>query len=110
MPNIAAITADARVLLQDKVVPYRYEAVELDGYARDAVATFLRLRPDLRIGIEWSRFGTAVEVPATLDDYWPLLSEYVAAKAELRDDQFTNDGRVIALLQKVRSGLVTTGL
>lgn len=111
MPSLSEVTAEARVLLQDLVAPYRYDEAQLQGYARDAIATFLRLRPDLRIGVSWSRFGTESEVPEPLaDDYWPMLSEYVAAKAELRDDQFTNDGRVVALLQKVRSGLLTTGL
>lgn len=104
------LTTDARAILQDTRTPYRYTDTDLLRYVEDGVSTFLRIRPDLRVGYGW-RPGQP-DIPASLEEsgYRPLLAEYVAAKAELRDDQFVENGRVVALLQKVRAGLLTPGV
>jgi hypothetical protein len=94
--------------MQDTRQPYRVSDADLLLYAEEGIDTFLRIRPDLKIGIT----RTPGQVPATFDEggYTPLLTEFIAAKAELRDDQAMNETRVVALMQKVQGGLVSTGI
>jgi len=108
MATLAALVSEARGILQDRREPYRYSDDDLLNYARDAVVAAFRVRPDLRIGVDWLRDDT--DFPSVLEDYWAPSVEYVTAAAELRDDQFSQDGRAAALLQKFRASLMSTGL
>lgn len=110
MPSLLTEAAtEARLILQDTVSPYRYPTADLLVYARDGVATFFRVRPDLRIGLTWTTSDTTVPV-SLQEGYWSLLVEYIAAKAEMRDDQSMTDTRVVALLRKVQSGVLGLGI
>jgi hypothetical protein len=108
MSALSAAVTDVRTVLNDTASPHRYADADLERYLVDGISTMFRMRPDLRIGVTWTREST--DIPDVFDDFLPLLTEYAAAKAELRDDQFATDGRVVALFQKVRAGLLTPGV
>lgn len=97
-----------RQVLQDlDSAGYRYPTADLVGYTNDAVLEAKRLRPDLFVGA----YAKALpQVSATAPDFsavaFPLpdscfvaTSNYVAGRAELRDDEYAIDGRAMTFVQ-----------
>lgn len=96
------ITA-ARTLVQDQRVPYRYPNADLALYVSEAVSEARRIRPDLFFGASratipaYTGTNLALVVPMP-DNYFAPVVNYVAGRAEMRDDTFSVDGRAMTLV------------
>lgn len=113
-PVSDAISA-ARIILKDALAA-RYSDEDLAHYASEGVAAMYRIRPDLMVGGYTERpVYTAASLstplpPAIADEYMEPLARFIAGHAELRDDQFSQDGRAVTLLQMMRAALLTPGV
>lgn len=97
-----------RQVLQDQDQNnYRYPTSDLIGYLNDAVTEAKRIRPDLFIGTYNKTRAFVSDVPTT--DYstvvFPLPDScftpavgYVVGFTEIRDDEFSDDGRAMTFL------------
>lgn len=92
----------------DKV---RYTDTELLGYAVDAYLLLRRYRPDLFLSSwtlpDWSSFTVGTTFLAAPDEYMPVLADYVAARAEFKDDEHVVAERAQALYKLFMAGLRT---
>lgn len=112
MATFQEIIDNARIILNDQYTDsntvLRYTEPQLLVYARQAVIESRRLRPDLFLSNltgSFPKFTEADTVPMP-DEYHSALADYVAHRAEMRDDEFEVDGRASSLFQKFKSGLV----
>lgn len=112
LDTVADYIADARVLLQDTVQPYRYADAELVENLNLALLEMRRLRPDLNRS--WLRaappsYSSASPNTAVAVDYAyrSALLYYICGQAQLRDDEQTQDNRAALFLQKFMAQLVT---
>jgi hypothetical protein len=97
----------ARIPLQDNA-KVRYTDAVLLTYLNDAVRLTLKNRPDLFIG-NWAAFDGAdltltdpVPIPAL---YRSAVSDYIAGRAELTDDEYSENNRSVMLIQSFLLGL-----
>lgn len=133
MPFTAAdAIGQSRHILQDREEPYRYTEPELVLILNTAMSEIRRLRPDAFAGTI-----TTLSTPSFYDpdgpdpadgsipttDPWPIdemffapVVEYVAAYAELRDDEFVDgaqsseSGRAQLLHQRFIARLLTNSM
>ena len=99
MATLQNVIDGARVVLQD-ADKVRYTDAQLLGYANDGIVLGFKYRPDFRLGNYTVALGTYVaadQVPFPVQ-YQHLLKYYVVSSAELRDDEYSQDGRAAALL------------
>jgi hypothetical protein len=110
------VLMEARVLLQDtEDAPYRYTNAILLPILNRGLRAIAMLRPDACFETySRSRLNVPIVTAETLSDefafdeiFQPGLVEYLVGMAEIVDDEFTNDGRAITLLQRFRTGLVS---
>ena len=112
MATFQQIIDDARVLLNDVVVDQttvpRYTEAQLLGYARAALVDARRMRPDLFLSNMTTAFPayTASSTVPIAEEYIIPLIDYVAHRAELRDDEFAVEGRAAALFSKFKAGML----
>lgn len=101
--TVSDALAEARIVLQDQVVPYRYPDDDLLRYLNNSFAEMRRVRPDLFVG----RFSTplpsytSTELADTYpleDMYFPASVSYMVSMAEMRNDQSAVDGRAASFL------------
>ncbi|MGE0677767.1 hypothetical protein [Pseudolabrys sp.] len=110
LATVSDYVTEARVLLQDTIAPYRYSDSELVLALSIAVQEARRIRPDLFL----SYFGalpsftandsTAVPVD---EQYRSAFVFYMVGRAQLRDDEGTQDSRAAAFIGTFRSQLLT---
>lgn len=105
--TVQNIIDDARVILQD-TAKTRYTDAQLINGCNYALFTINRLRPDLffsSIGSPQTALvaGSTFPLPPQFE---PVVSNYVAARAELRDDEYSVDGRAAALLAEFKNALL----
>lgn len=113
LETVGAYLKEARVLLQDTIVPYRYEDDQLVDCLNIGILEARRLRADLflpKFEIAWADPAlpdpSAIVVP--IDPmYRAALVYYIVGKAQLRDDEATTDTRAGAFLSKFTSSLTT---
>lgn len=113
------LVTEARELLQDTLSPYRYEDQFILNSLNRGLQDLGRIRPDA-----YYRFYranslnipliTLSETPASDETAWtevfgldmmfytPLMA-YTVGSVELTDDEFTVDGRAMALLSQFRN-------
>lgn len=112
MTTFQQVIDDARVLLNDESHAegdtLRYTEAQLLNYAKQAVLEARRIRPDLFL---FNLFSALPDYAATdsvpmPDEYRSCLGDYVAARAEMRDDEFTVDGRAAAMRQQFKAALL----
>lgn len=108
--TVRQVVSGARGVLQDVRAPYRYSDDELARTVSDAIGEMRRIRPELFIAS--LRAELPMYTAATMDTNAPVpdmyfvpLVNFVAGRAELRDDQFTTDGRAVTLLQLFASSI-----
>jgi hypothetical protein len=106
--TVGDCVTQARTLLNDSDGT-RYSDADLIGYINDAVQEARALRPDLFL----PNVGTDPADVAALSAAFPLPNmyfratyEWITAMAELRDDQFSVDGRAAMLLGQLPRKLV----
>lgn len=99
--KVADILASVRDVLQD-LEGVRYKDDSLLRGLSMAVYDLRRARPDYFIGT----FDTVLQPVRSIDEELPLPAEllpsfvkYVAGWAEMRDDEYTADGRAASLMQ-----------
>lgn len=86
--------------MQDTVAPYRYSDDSLVGIVNECMFEARRVRPDLFMG----KLRTDLTLVASASDALPLSQQFfgpmlnfVVGRAEMRDDEFTNDKRATTL-------------
>ena len=97
----------ARMLLQDTDTSFqRYSDADLVAYLNNALAEAKRLRPDLfapsisSASFSYTTTDIGSATALTIDDmYFPAVVDYMAAYAELRDDEAVDTNRAAGLLQ-----------
>jgi hypothetical protein len=108
MSTLQSIINDARVLLNDSD-KNRYADTLLLTYANEALGEAKRIRPDLFIGT----FKTALTGFALTDssplplEYEAYVKDYVIARANSQDDEYSIDGRASAFMQRFKTGLMS---
>ena len=111
--TIAQALAEARTVLQDKAAPLRYSDADLLEGLNAAIAECRSRRPDLFLGRLRSAlpaYTTAdadngVELP--IDDvYFTPVVLYTAGRAELRDDDYAENGRAAMLINQLSQRLL----
>lgn len=102
--TVGNAVTEARRILQDlNEESYRYPTSHLCSLVTQACQEARRVRPDLFLGMLTTTIPTytesdfADELPIT-DSYFPQVVNYVVGRAELRDDQFSSDGRAAMLV------------
>lgn len=113
MATLQDIIDDARVLLNDKndeamgFIP-RYTESQLLRYAKQAIMEARRIRPDLFIENLSDTFTdlTLTSAFPMPEEYEIVVVDFVVGRAEFRDDEFTNDGRAAALMQRFKQHLL----
>lgn len=101
--TVGNIITAARGILQDEMTPYRYSDAALALYISEAVGEARRVRPDLFLS-SW-RQSIPLYTAADTDTLIPLpdfltaqVVNYVVGRTDLREDEFSQDGRAIALM------------
>ena len=114
LDTVADYIADARVLLQDTVEPYRYSSAELVENINLGLLEIRRMRPDLMAGTfrtsipKYSSSSTSTAVALDVQ-YRVALLYYVCGHAQLRDDEATQDARSLAFINKFTAQMLTLG-
>ena len=108
------VVREVRGILQDEAVPLRYPDQTLVDAINLAIDEMWRIRPDLfhgpsllagqppHIVVTLAAPAPVIDLPAF---YHTSLVAFVAGWAELRDDQFTQDGRAATLLKAFSDSL-----
>ena len=81
---------------------------QLLRYAKQAIAEARRIRPDLFI-TNLSATFSALTAPSTFpvpEEYEAVVVDFVAARAEFRDDEFVSDSRAAALMQRFKQHML----
>lgn len=113
LDTVQAYVDQARQLLQDLVVPYRYSDKTLVDALNVAAAEMVRLRPDLAFKLMRSQaypffVPTNMTAVVSIDyRYRPAVLLYIVAQAQLADQEDTSDAHVAALLQAFTAKLMT---
>lgn len=110
----ATVLASARDILQDTVAGgYRYSDESLYRALNQAFLEAKRLRPDMYFvegaiqpvpTVDASNVSTPVKVD---DQFMQAFVVYVVGFVELRDDQYSQDGRAAAMLNQFRGTLLS---
>jgi hypothetical protein len=113
LDTVGQYLEEARRLLQDEVVPYRYPDDDLVDALNIGLLEAKRIRADLFLplfDIPWVDPAGTIDSTAkiTLDPmYRSSLIYYIVGRAQLRDDEPTVDSRAAGLLQKFTAQLLT---
>jgi len=115
LDTVADYIADARVLLQDTVEPYRYSSAELVENLNLGLLEMRRLRPDVMM----STFRTSIPKYTTTNtsttnvvcdvQYRMALLYYICGQAQLRDAEDVQDARSLAFLNRFTAQMLTLG-
>lgn len=107
--TIQQVVDHARVPLQD-VAKVRYSDAVLLQYHNDAIEIAYKTRPDLFIG-NWRaleiRFRTLEEEFPLPSLYRSYVADYIAGRAELVDDEYSESNRAMMFIQSFMLGLKT---
>ena len=109
LATVQALLDEVRVLLLDASVPYRYSDAELIRALNIAIMEARRLRPDLFLASSFTlpMYSTGADVFAIEPMYRPSFIYYVVGRAQLRDDEATQDARAGVLMNKFVAQLLT---
>ena len=109
LATVQALLDEARVLLLDATVPYRYTDAELIRALNIAILEARRLRPDLFLTSFASlpSYSTGADAFAIEPMYRPTFVYYIVGRAQLRDDEATQDARASVLMNKFVAQLLT---
>lgn len=115
------VATEARVLLQDTEIPYRYSNTALLQFYNRGLQALARVRPDAC----YSLFSAnALNVPELVESgagsgqtdwtdtfglemqFFNPLVHYVVGMAEITDDEYTEDGRAQLLLNEFKRSIL----
>lgn len=102
---------ESRRLLQDTVTPFRYADADLLEALNIGLMEARRLRADLFLPIFDVPLLEAVDTtPLNFDPmYRSALVYYIVGRAQLRDDEQTQDARAASLLTKFTAQMLQIG-
>lgn len=117
------VITEARETIGDSVEPFRYPTAMLMGFLNTALRELYRYRPDAFIGnfvqgvlsynpvptYDVTDLGTDTSFPADDRVFFNPVVFFVAGRAELSDDEFSDQGRAMTLMQSFRGMLITPG-
>ena len=109
--TVQAVVDRALEILQDEA-GVRYPEAQLRNYVVDAIVEARSVRPDLFVATYQTPLPDTLEGADPLplpDQFFNTVCYFVAGKAELRDDEFANDGRAMTLLKSLTAKL-TSGM
>ena len=101
--TVGDVITAVRGIVQDERTPYRYSNAAIAAYVSEAVSEARRVRPDLFL-TTWRQaitFYTAADTATVIplpDFLFPQVVNYVAGRTDLREDEFSQDGRAMALI------------
>lgn len=101
--TVTEVITDARVLLQDTEVDYRYTDAELLVYLNAALMEARKLRPDFFLTTSGTvpNFTVVNATDIGVDQqYRSSIVYYIVGRAQLRDEEDTSDARAGAMLKK----------
>jgi hypothetical protein len=109
LETVASFVDAARVLLQDRLEPFRYDTDSLVLALNLALSDARRLRPDFFLHYE-----DFEQPPVSITDTWvefphfykSALVYYMVGFAQLRDEEDSSDARAAALMQKFSGTLL----
>lgn len=107
MATLQDVIDEARVILQDSAKT-RYTDADLTKICNYAIFEAYRIRPDLNFANIGSA-PSALLIGGTFPlppQYEPVVSNYIAGRAEIRDDEYSVDGRAAALIGMFKASLV----
>jgi len=112
LDTVGQYLEEARRLLQDERVPYRYPDEDLVDALNIGLLEARRLRADLFLPlfeVPWiDPASITMATPITMDPmYRPSLVYYIVGRAQLRDDEPTVDQRASALMGRLTAQLLT---
>ena len=123
--SIDDVLTEARAAINDSTVPFRFSNTLLLSYLNTALRETYRYRPDAFVGNFTTGLLSTVAVPTysqvdlglspatplPVDDrlFFNPIVFFVAGRTELSDDEFTDDGRAMSLLQSFRTMLIGPG-
>jgi len=109
LETVAKYITAARVLLQDtKNTPYRYPDADLLAALSEAFPEAKKLRPDLFLVTPLQDFAVNDATVVVMDPmYRTALVYYMVGRAQLRDDEETQDQRAAAFLSMFAAKLTT---
>lgn len=119
------VLTEARATINDSTVPFRFTSTLLVSYLNTALRELYRYRPDAFIGnfqtgllsqitvptYSTADLGLTPATPFPVDDrlFFNPVVFFVAGRTELSDDEFTDSGRAMTLLQSFRAMLISPG-
>jgi hypothetical protein len=112
LDSVGQYITEARRLLQDQIVPYRYPDADLVDALNIGLLEARRLRADLFLPvfeIPYVDPAGTIDVAAKITFepmYRQTLVYYIVGRAQLRDDEATTDARAGALLTKFTQQLL----
>jgi hypothetical protein len=111
MATFRQVINDARVILNDAViegVEPRYSDSQLLTFARQAVHEARRVRPDMFLSnLTGAMPEYAIDAVMPLgEEYTVYVTDFLVGRAELRDDEFSVDGRGAGLMTRFKAGLL----
>ena len=111
LDTVADYVREARVLLQDQVVPYRYPDADLVSALNMGILRARFLRPDLFIGTTTLPSFTANDTTTFSMDvqYRVPFVYFIAGHAQMRDEEDTQDNRSAAFLSMFAKQLAALG-
>lgn len=113
LDTVGQYLEEARRLLQDEIIPYRYEDDDLVDALNIGLLEARRLRADLFLplfDIPYFDSSGTIDTAATVTIdpmYRQSLIYYIVGRAQLRDDESTTDQRAAAMLTKFTQQLLT---
>ena len=115
LETVGQYIEEARRLLQDEVVPYRYPQDDLIDALNIGLMEARRLRADLFLPVFTMPWFDPTKVtapdlakPVPMDQmYRSSLVYYIVGRMQVRDDEPTVEQRAAALLQKFTMQLLT---
>ena len=111
LETVGQYVGEARVLLQDTRVPYRYSDVELMSALSIGMQEAYRVRSDLfldDLSFDVPSFANSTDKVPIEIGYRQSFVYYMVGRAQLRDQEDTTDQRAGALIQKFVAQLLTT--
>ena len=122
MAGIGDLIRQAREIVQDLGMEFDYSGdrhsdAKLIRYLNTAMADAFRLRPDLfypgvhaRVIPEFTEQDLTDNTDFPLDPaFYSVFPDYVAGYCALGDDEFSQDGRAVALLNRFSQKLLAKG-
>jgi len=115
-PTLGRMVQDARAILNDTVPisgSVRYTDEDLIQAFNSAFIEIRSKRPDAFLGMGLREvlpqfvLPDDKDLPFPLDQYfYPLCVYYIAGKSELREDEMTQEGRAVVMMNKFVTGLM----